>query len=81
MKEILQHPNIHTSAHLYRIHDTLQETKWYAQRVQPSLVFDADLSKSHPLYAYNGPEFDSEYIGILFRPFDHVLIVMEEVLF
>uniref|UniRef100_F1KR19 Thyrotropin-releasing hormone-degrading ectoenzyme n=1 Tax=Ascaris suum TaxID=6253 RepID=F1KR19_ASCSU len=39
------------------------ETKWYAQRVQPSLVFDADLSKSHPLYAYNGPEFDTITYG------------------
>uniref|UniRef100_A0A915A885 Aminopeptidase N n=1 Tax=Parascaris univalens TaxID=6257 RepID=A0A915A885_PARUN len=39
------------------------ETKWYSQRVQPSLVADANLASSHPLYAYNGPEFDTITYG------------------
>ncbi|VDK19564.1 unnamed protein product [Anisakis simplex] len=33
-------------------------TKWLTQRIQPSLRLDAIIKRSHPLYAYNGPEFD-----------------------
>ncbi|VDM38182.1 unnamed protein product [Toxocara canis] len=39
------------------------ETKWISQRVQPSLVYDADVKRSHPLYAYDGPEFDTITYG------------------